>query len=172
MHSEAGAAIHRPVSRTLSRRWHYPFLVCQLGRIPGCTTPYLWWSSTSAWDLWHLARASGDTTLARPHAEPFSSSINPIAFSDVQRYVLGANIIEHVTNSNTVKNVLQVYQCEVLYGALKVTNTTEISTWHPSEPAPIVWLRQSYNVRDAIPNIASGQSSRKMASSARLASNM
>ena len=61
-----------------------------------------------AWDLWHLARASGDTTLARPHAEPFSSSINPIAFSDVQRYVLGANIIEHVTNSNTVKNVLQV----------------------------------------------------------------
>ena len=57
-----------------------------------------------AWDLWHLARASGDTTLARPRDSPSILNAKAVEYVDVRRYVLGANIIEHVTNSNTVKN--------------------------------------------------------------------
>ena len=53
-------------------------------------------------DLKLKHQAIGIPTQGRPHAEPLSSSTNPSAFSDVRRYVLGANIIEHVTNSNTV----------------------------------------------------------------------
>ena len=61
----------------------------------------------------------GIPTQGRPHAEPFSSSINPIAFSDVQRYVLGANIIEHVTNSKA--NLPVVYMPSASYMVLATT---------------------------------------------------
>ena len=49
-----------------------------------------------------VKQAIGIPTQGRPHAEPFFKTAKAVEYVDVRRYVLGANIIEHVTNSNTV----------------------------------------------------------------------
>ena len=57
----------------------------------------------------YLARARqpalqwpGYTTRAVPVDEREYKTAKAVEYVDVRRYVLGANIIEHVTNSNTV----------------------------------------------------------------------
>ena len=93
----------------------YWTLIAHLGTQGGCcgscsrtalahrhTTPYLWWSSTSAWDLWHLARASGDTTLARPRDSPSILNAKAVEYVDVRRYELDDVDTQHHTNRNTV----------------------------------------------------------------------